>query len=123
MNEEQFYEDDEDVVLLVAEFDKGPHELTERPATVKQAGDPRKDATWTLMPLDTSNGECSQCGQVHEPDWPHNRDSLHYQYAFYAEHDRWPTWADAMAHSPALVRAIWTEELHKIGIEVTDDHS
>ncbi len=63
--------------------------MTELPPTVRAIGDPRpKDATWLLMPVNTSNGECSQCGRLHDPDIPHDRESLYYQYAFYAEHDR-----------------------------------
>lgn len=81
------------------------------PPTVKQAGDPRKDATWTLLPA--RPGVCSQCAVDHEPEEPHNRDSLHYQYTFYAEHDRWPTWDDAMAHCTSEVQQMWRDALLK----------
>jgi hypothetical protein len=87
------------------------------PPTVKQLGDPReRKATWTLLP--TAPGVCSQCGVDHEPEQPHDAASLRYQYAFYAEHDRWPTWADALAHCAPDVRAAWAERLREHGIEV-----
>lgn len=93
--------------------------IVELPPTVKAAGDPRpKDATWTLMPIDTSHGECSQCGRLHEPDQPHDAQSLAYQYAFYAEHDRWPTWADALAHCDPEIQNLWKQELRAHGVDV-----
>lgn len=86
---------------------------------IRAADDPRpKDATWTLMPFDTSNGECSQCGRVHEPDQPHDAASLPYQYSFHAEHDRWPTWKDAMAHCDQNVQDAWTTALRQRGVEL-----
>lgn len=91
------------------------------PATVKALGDPRKDATWTLLPVDTSGGACSQCARPHEPDMPHDRESLAYQYSFYAEHDRWPTWLDAMAHCTQHVQATWVKALLTHGVVVPDD--
>ena len=90
-----------------------------RPPTVRAAGDPReKDATWTLMPIDTSDGKCSQCAVMHPPELPHNQESLAYQYSFYAEHDRWPTWADAMAHCDDEVREAWTVALRLQGVNI-----
>lgn len=89
------------------------------PPTVKAAGDPRgKEATWTLLPVDTSEGQCSQCGQPHRPDEPHNPGSLAYQYSFYAEHDRWPTWADAISHCTGEVRQAWIKALREYGVEL-----
>jgi len=87
------------------------------PPTVQQAGDPRRgDATWTLMPVPPD--VCQQCGRDHEPDEPHDRQSLYYQYAFYAEHERWPTWKDALAHCDAETQQRWREALRAHGIEV-----
>lgn len=89
------------------------------PATVKRAGDPRgKQATWTLMPVDTSDGKCSQCAVVHGPDEPHSQPSLAYQYSFFAEHDRWPTWEDAMAHCSDELYERWREVLAEYGVIV-----
>jgi len=87
------------------------------PPTVRAAGDPRpKQATWTLLPVDTRAGACSQCGRDHDPDQPHDKMTLAYKYAFYAEHDRWPTWADAMAHCTPEVQAQWRDALRGHGI-------
>lgn len=95
-----------------------PPHVTVLPPTVVAAGDPRpKPATWTLLPVDTSDGRCSQCAVDHEPDQPHNQQSLAYQYGFYAEHDRWPTWTDAMAHCDATVREQWVAALRERGVE------
>lgn len=87
---------------------------------IRQAGDPRTAETgsgkWTLLPPDNPNA-CSQCGVEHEPELPHDAHSLHYSYAFYAEHNRWPTWADAMAHCTPEIQEAWKIELRKHGIE------
>jgi hypothetical protein len=86
-----------------------------KPPTIKRLGDPRdKDATWTMLP--PPPGVCSQCARDHVPADPHDRDSLHYQYAFYAEHDRWPTWGDALAHCDDHIKGIWRDALHRRGV-------
>lgn len=93
--------------------------VTILPPTIRVAGDPRpKEATWTLLPVDTSGGKCSQCGRPHEPDEPHDNHALAYQYSFYAEHDRWPTWRDAMAHCDPDVQDRWTVALRANGVEI-----
>lgn len=66
----------------------------------------------------TPPGTCPECAAKHGPDQPHNRDSLAYQYKFYDEHGRWPTWEDAMAHCPEWIRAAWIEALREKGVEV-----
>lgn len=60
---------------------------------------------------------CQVCGHApaHDPDQPHNAQSLYYQYAFFADHGRWPTWRDAVAHCPEPVRAAWEAELRRRG--------
>ena len=63
-------------------------------------------------------GTCSECATAHEPHYPHNAQSLHYQYTFYARHGRWPDWRDAMAHCPEKVRKLWTESLIELGVDV-----
>lgn len=90
--------------------------IQHHPPTVKQLGDPRgKTATWTLMP--PAEVVCSQCAVAHRPELPHNQQSLHYQYAFYAEHDRWPTWGDAMAHCAPEVQQAWRNALIERGVD------
>lgn len=61
---------------------------------------------------------CPECAVKHEPDEPHNRSSLFYQYHFYNEHGRWPTWEDAMAHCSEETKALWKTELEKRGVKV-----
>lgn len=72
----------------------------------------------------TPPGTCPECAVVHAPDQPHNRDSLTYQYKYYDQHGRWPTWEDAMAHCAPDIQAIWREELKARGIlkEVKDEN-
>lgn len=68
----------------------------------------------------TPEGTCPECAVKHDPEEPHNRDSLTYQYKFYDQHGRWPTWADAMAHCPEDVKTAWTQALREHGIKVGD---
>lgn len=71
-----------------------------------------------MMPGKTPEGTCPMCAVKHDPDMPHNRDSLTYQYKFYDEHGRFPTWADAMAHCPKEIKEIFTQALQEHGVEV-----
>ncbi len=88
------------------------------PPTVKQLGDPRHNATWQILPA--APEVCSQCAIDHEPQEPHNRDSLHYQYTFHGEHGRWPSWADAMAHCSPQVKSMWRLALAERGVIVEE---
>ncbi len=63
---------------------------------------------------------CQACAVNHEPEAPHNQQSLYYQYHFYADHGRWPTWNDAMAHCPENIKKVVKEVLRKNGIEEVD---
>ena len=67
---------------------------------------------------DIPQGKCSVCGTDHEPDMPHNRESLIYQYKFYDEQGRWPMWKDAMAHCSENIKKFWISELKKRGVKV-----
>ena len=40
----------------------------------------------TLLPA--PKGTCPECAVKHDPDQPHNQQSLFYQYHFYHEHGR-----------------------------------
>lgn len=71
-----------------------------------------------LFPFPEREGVCSECGIAH-PEWaPHDRDTLQYQYRFFDEQGRWPSWEDAMAHCDEEVRAAWASELEARGIDV-----
>lgn len=63
-------------------------------------------------------GTCQECAVKHDPEQPHNRDSLAYQYKFYDQHGRWPTWADAMAHCPEEIKKHWTQALRERGVKI-----
>jgi hypothetical protein len=86
------------------------------PDEIKRLGDPRvpNKGRWMLMP--TPEGTCSQCAVVHEPEEAHDAQSLAYQYAFYADHNRWPTWRDAIAHCAPEDQAIWEQALAEHGV-------
>lgn len=60
---------------------------------------------------------CQVCGRRpnHDPAQPHDAQSLYYQYAFYALHNRWPTWRDAVAHCADNVKAQWEKHLRALG--------
>lgn len=66
----------------------------------------------------TPDGTCPMCAVKHDPEQPHNRDSLCYQYKFYDQYGRWPTWADAMAHCAPEIQAYWRQALEERGVEV-----
>ena len=68
-----------------------------------------------MMLLPPGKEVCPICAQKHEPDQPHNAQSLYYQYRFYGIRGRWPTWADAIAHCRPDVQLAWREELTKDG--------
>jgi hypothetical protein len=70
-----------------------------------------KPMNWGLLP--PAAGKCQVCAGEHAPHEPHNAQSLYYQYAFYGATNpqRWPTWADAVAHCSPGMQARWKEEL------------
>lgn len=68
--------------------------------------------------LPAPGGTCEACAVAHPVEQPHNQQSLFYQYSFYNEVARWPTWADAMAHCKPEVQSYWAESLAKKGVAV-----
>lgn len=77
-----------------------------------------KKQGFRLLRGKVKDGQCPVCAAVHDPGMPHNQQSLFYQYSFYEEHGRWPTWADALEHCSDDVKERWAAELKKRGIEV-----
>ncbi len=63
-------------------------------------------------------GKCPECATDHEPNQPHNQQSLFYQAKFYNDNGRWPTWKDAMAHCSDEIKDLWIKELEERGIKV-----
>ncbi len=70
----------------------------------------------------TPPGTCPMCAVTHDPEMPHNLQSLAYQYKFYDIHGRWPTWADAMAHCSDEIKAYWCSALAERGIVVDEEN-
>lgn len=68
---------------------------------------------WVIVPPKAD--VCQECATKHEPDQPHDKMSLYYQYHFLAKHGRWPTWEDAVAHCDKETKKIWREELIRFG--------
>ena len=66
----------------------------------------------------TPPGTCPECAVAHEPEQPHNAQSLAYQYKFYDKHGRWPTWTDAMDHCSDEIKAQWIEALTERGVKL-----
>jgi len=61
---------------------------------------------------------CQECATKHEAAMPHNQQSLYWYYWFYAKHNRWPTWADAMAHCSEEMKVKWIAALAERGVKV-----
>lgn len=71
--------------------------------------------TMTLLP--PSPDKCQECASDHDPDEPHNAQSLYYQMAFQMKHGRTPNWIDATAHCTPEIQSLWREELMKRGVD------
>lgn len=101
---------------------KKAFKITELPLTKAPQPEDRMIVTNSptpMMLLPAAPGVCAICATKHDPLMPHNQQSIHYQYWFYASSNgRWPTWADAMAHCTDEVKKVWIAELDKLGITV-----
>lgn len=88
-------------------------------------GEETESETGGMYVLPGAPGSCPECFVVHEPHLPHNQQSLSYHVKFFAEHGRYPTWTDAMAHCVPELRADWRkhliELLKKNGMEIPAD--
>jgi hypothetical protein len=73
-------------------------------------------APLTMLP--PKPGVCQECAVDHPEEWPHNRQSLCYQYYFYNIHGRWPTWTDAMAHCDDEMKENWSKALMERGAKL-----
>ena len=67
--------------------------------------------------LEPSDGRCKICAEFHEPEHPHNIQNFYYRIKFINEHNRNPTWRDAIAHCPQEIKDIWLSNLDKLGID------
>ncbi len=59
---------------------------------------------------------CQKCARKHEPELPHDQQSMFWQYWFYrsVNGERWPTWDDAMAHCTIETQAKWKQALAEV---------
>jgi len=78
-----------------------------------------------MMMLPSAPGTCQWCATKHEPEHPHNQQSLPYQMRFHAINGRWPTWTDAMKHCSEEMKAQWrkglVEQMRKHGLPIPED--
>ena len=68
-----------------------------------------------MMLLPPAEGKCRICAVAHEPELPHNADSLFYGMRFKMRYGRDGTWEDAAAHCSPEMRAMWKEEYESMG--------
>lgn len=66
-------------------------------------------------------GKCPICAHEHAPEFPHNKNSLYYQYKFYQEHERWPTWADATAHCTEEMKETFVNMYAERGVDIRSE--
>ncbi len=57
---------------------------------------------------------CRVCATEHPMDFPHNKESMFYQRAFFQKHGRHPTWADAVAHCQEPLKSQWLAALQGV---------
>lgn len=67
----------------------------------------------SMMLLPPRDGHCRICAVKHDPEWPHNAQSLFYAMRFKMRYGREGTWADAIAHCGEQMKAHWRRELGK----------
>lgn len=84
----------------------------------KKTGKKIREESGSMMMLPAKEGTCQECAVDHDPTYPHNAQSMHYQYKFYNEHGRWPGWKEAMDHCSEQMKVHWIKELKKHGVEV-----
>ncbi len=65
--------------------------------------------------LPAKKGTCPVCATEHPPEHIHNNQSIFYQMRFQGTYGRWPTWADAIAHCSAEIRAAAEQTLREMG--------
>ena len=71
-----------------------------------------------LALLPPKPGVCQECAVDHPPEYPHNKKSLFYQYYFFNENGRWPTWKDAMEHCDEDAKEAWSKALTDRGEKI-----
>ncbi len=83
---------------------------------LKTGKETRSNTKMMMMPA--KEGTCPECAVPHEESQPHNAQSMFYQYYFYNQKGRWPTWNDALSHCPDDVQSRWKSQLRLKGIKI-----
>lgn len=73
-----------------------------------------------MILLPPAPDKCQKCAVEHDDEMPHDQTSLHWQYWFYGQHGRWPTWNDALAHCIPEIKEQWIEGLKSRGIKMDE---
>lgn len=77
-----------------------------------------KTSQQSFQLLPPAPGKCPICSaEAHGDGIPHNRDSLYYQFWFFNQYKRSPTWADAALLCSPKTKALWKEHLEKHGVK------
>jgi hypothetical protein len=69
----------------------------------------------SLKVLPPAPDKCQICAVAHEPELPHDAQSIYYHMTFQGMMGRCPTWADACAHCSPAMTATWKRELTQMG--------
>lgn len=71
------------------------------------------------IPLPPAPHLCQKCAVDHEPEIPHNHQSLVWKYWFYRKSGgHWPNWRDAMAHCSEEVKDHWVRALKERNVDI-----
>ena len=65
--------------------------------------------------LPPPEGHCRICAVDHQPEMPHNAQSIFYGMRFKMRYGRDGTWADAIAHCDIDMRLHWEKHLRELG--------
>lgn len=74
----------------------------------------------TIRLLPPGKTKCPLCADRHTAKDPHNRNSLYYQMRFLQDHERLPTWGDAMENCSPFMRAYWRNQMIQKGVKVEE---
>jgi hypothetical protein len=78
-----------------------------------------------LLMLPGPPGTCEWCHVKHDPEHPHNQQSLPYRMKFHTINGRCPTWSDAMAHCSTDLQKLWRKKIREVmtenGIDIPED--
>jgi hypothetical protein len=71
-----------------------------------------------LKLLPPTSNMCPVCAIAHPEDYPHDANSVYYKYYFHQQHQRFPTWRDAMVHCSPELQEVWCEHLESLGVDI-----